>query len=99
MFLSNSLVAISLGAVHNISHRENVLPQTFPIKLSLVVSKYSHISFWKYFQETLIKLSIIKVAKGPFSTFCDIEISKVDRLAPRNTLHVARNRLYELRDI
>ena len=94
MFLSTSLVAISLGAVHNISHRENVLPQTLPIKLSLVVSKYSHISFWKYFQETLIKLSIIKAAKGPFSTLCDIEISKVDKLAPRNTPHAARNRLY-----
>ena len=74
--------------------RENVLPQTLPIKLSSVVSKYGHISFWKYYQETLRELSIIKAAKGLFWPFPTSKISKVDKLAPRNTLHTARNRLY-----
>ena len=44
-------------------------------------------------REKFGELSIIKAANGPFLTSCDIENSKVDKLAPRNTLHAARNRL------
>ena len=69
----------------SISHRNKVLPQTLPIKLSLVVSKQYHISLQKYVENFFKKLSIIKAAKGPFMTSCSIEFSKVDELAPCNT--------------
>ena len=49
-------MASSVRAVQGISKRKKALPQTLPIKLSLVVGKKNHIDYWKYDKKNLIFL-------------------------------------------
>ena len=92
VFSIHSLRKPSLHTLNTaVSRQIFLLPQvnTKTVALDTSRTRYRGLRIEDYWE-----LSIFKAAEGPFLTSCDIENIKVDKLAPRNTLHAARNRLY-----
>ena len=92
VFSIHSLRKPSLHILNTaVSRQIFLLPQvnTKTVALDTSRTRYRGLRIEDYWE-----LSIFKAAEGPFLTSCDIENITVDKLAPRNTLHAARNRLY-----
>ena len=75
------LVAFSRKAVHCISSRKKVFPQTFLTELSLVLSRSKDLSFCKYVKIIFLVLKIITVRNAKIWVLQGQNIAQIEKLA------------------